>query len=47
MGQHERSRESPESESCQGRQLVVIHPLEGKLLPSSSTSSEELQSDPT
>jgi len=38
-----RSGRSPESESCQGRLLVVIHPWEGKLHPSSSTSQEELQ----
>jgi len=43
---HGRSGRSPESESCQGRLLVVIHPLEGKLNPSSSTSQKELQSDP-
>jgi len=46
METHGRSGGSPESESCQGRQLVVIHPWEGKLYPSSSTSQEELQSDP-
>jgi len=40
-----RSSRFPESESCQGKQLVVIHPWEGKLHHSSSTSQEELQSD--
>jgi len=38
-----RSRESPESKSCQSRLLVVIHPWEGKHHPSSSTCQEELQ----
>jgi hypothetical protein len=42
----ERSGRSPESESYHGRQLVVIHPWEGILHPSSSTSQEKLQSDP-
>jgi len=37
-----RSGGSPESKSCQGRLLVVIHPWEGKLHPSFSTSQEEL-----
>jgi len=46
MERHGRSNGSPESESCQGRLLVVIHPWEGKLHPSSSTSRVELQSDP-
>jgi hypothetical protein len=46
MVKHERSGGSLESESCQGRQLVVIHPWEGKLHPSSSTSQGELQSNP-
>ena len=31
MEEHERSAGSPESESCQGRQLVVIRPWEGNL----------------
>jgi len=43
METHERSSGSPESESCQGRLLVVIHPWGGKLHSSSSTSQEELQ----
>jgi len=45
MGTNGRSGGSPESKSCQGRLLVVIHPGEGKLHPSSSTSQEELQKD--
>ena len=45
MKKHGRSGVSPESESCQGRQMVVIHPWGGKLHRSSSTSQEELQSD--
>jgi len=39
METHGRSGRFPESESCQCRLLVVIHPL-------SSTSQEELQYDP-
>jgi len=38
-----RNSESPGSESCHGTQLVVIHPWEGKLHPSSSTSQKDLQ----
>ena len=46
MLKYGRSGGSPESKSWQGRLLVVIHPWEGKLHPSSSTSQEELQLDP-
>jgi len=38
---HGRSGTSPECESCHGRLLVVIHPLEGKLHPLSITSQED------
>jgi len=46
MEKHERSGGSPESGSCQGRQLVVIHRWKGKLHFFSSTFKEELKSDP-
>jgi len=42
METHGRSSRSPESESCQGKLLAVIHPWEGKLHRSSGTSQEEL-----
>ena len=45
MEKYGRNGGSPECESCQCRLLVVIHPWEGQLHPSSSISQEELQQD--
>jgi hypothetical protein len=43
MEQHQCIGESPESESCQGRQQVKIHLREGRLNASPSTSQEVLK----
>jgi len=46
MQKRGRSGKSLASKSCQGRQLVVIYPLERQLHRSSRICQEELQSDP-
>jgi len=45
MEKHGRSSRSPESESSQGSQLVVIHSSKDTHHPSSSTSQKEMPSD--